>query len=204
MAAGTYDIRAVSAPDRGTTGNDGLVYILTGYFTSASFSGFKWRLYKITVANLLSLDPEETLSAAAGTDPALLVAVDEGELSSPTDIEPYYYSVYFWDILYETADLPQNDRLWFFRGTELLVALANAYTTPTPPVPPAPPDNAAAAVPESYKLFPVGNSRGDIGGYNVDAADLTIETVRQAEAGVSLKRGAKAVITGGNSEEGNK
>jgi hypothetical protein len=47
--------------------------------------------------------------------------------------------------------------------------------------------------------FPLGVRDGRIGGYNIDSADLTAETLRQYKRGVSLKRGARAAhITPGN------
>jgi hypothetical protein len=81
---------------------------------------------------------------------------------------------YFWDILFENGTAATNDRLWFFQGTPLRVSPALAYATNV--------------------LFPVGTGTGQIGGQNVDWADLTIETLRQAAAGVSLKRSFRSVI----------
>jgi hypothetical protein len=79
---------------------------------------------------------------------------------------------YFWDILYENAAGPDGDRLWFLRGAPILVSRAAAY--------------GARSL-----YFGTGTAAGQIGGQVINSADLTAETVAQAKAGVSLKRGLR-------------
>jgi hypothetical protein len=160
-ASGTHDIFAVAGPDR--AGDGGIVYILTHDY-GANNGGTDWRLYSITVNDLLTLS-NATLSTPTFTD------VDSGTGASG----------YFWDILYENGAVAANDRLWFFQGTPLRVSPALAYATNV--------------------LFPVGTGTGQIGGQNVDWADLTIETLRQALAGKSLKRSVRAAKPPATEEE---
>jgi hypothetical protein len=79
---------------------------------------------------------------------------------------------YFWDILYENGDGPANDRLWLVKGAPIYVTLADSYGT-------------------SAIAFGTGTADGQIGGQVINAVDLTAETVAQAKAGVSLKRGLR-------------
>jgi hypothetical protein len=173
------DIKDVAASYRANNGA-GVVYILA-LINNADFVSTKWQLYKTTVDYLLSLT-EATISEVLGN---AFVSIDNGT-ESPG---------WFWELLYETADDPAKDRLWFFRGSAILACPALAY--PAFPVNPTPPD-------ASYRYFNTGEKDGDIGGANVDWADLTIETVRQIAAGHSLKRGVRASVPAGakGSEEG--
>jgi hypothetical protein len=159
-----YDFHSIAAALR--PDDNGFVYILTIDY-AAGYKGTDWALYRTTVSHLLGL--------AAIVAPTIAQAgftlVDSGN-------EP---SGYFWSILFENGEIAANDRLWFFRGTPLLVTPALVYT--------APPQTSVA-----NKFFDFGNAKGQIGGDNVDWADLTIETLRQAAAGVSLKRGFRSVI----------
>jgi hypothetical protein len=160
--AATHDIFAIAAPDRAD--DKGIVYILT-YDYTAGYTGTDWILYSITVAELLNLQ-DVTL-----TD-ALVHGLTEVELG--TDAPGY-----FWNILMETGVTADNDRLWFFRGTPLLVTPALAYNTPTQPG-------------KAYNFYDIGTSEGDIGGADVDWADLTVEAARQAAQGKSLKHSVRA------------
>jgi hypothetical protein len=162
-ASGTFDIFNIAAPNRAD--NNGIVYILTHDY-SADYASTDWTLYRTTVNSLLTMSGG-TLSAAvqAGT----FTVVDSGTGASGD----------FWNILFETADTDDDDRLWFFEGSALLANPALHYT-------------AAPQVGVANKFFDVGTEDNQIGGQNVDWADLTIETVRQALAGVSLKHSARA------------
>ncbi|MDR1231085.1 MAG: hypothetical protein LBK61_06765 [Spirochaetaceae bacterium] len=165
-ASGTYDIFAISAPDRAASATeDPVVYILT-YDYAADYLTTNWKLYETTVTTLLSM--------TGGTLSAAVTAGDLVSKDSATGTPGY-----FWDILMETGDTAANDRLWFFQGSALLVTLPTVYTPSASP-------NAA------NKFFGVGTCAGKIGGTNVDWADLTIETVRQAALGKSLKRSVRA------------
>jgi hypothetical protein len=154
-----YDIHAIAAPLRG--GDEGVVYILTLEY-GVGYNGTDWALYKTTVSNLLSKS-QTPISSAGFTRVEGVVGDTAG---------------YFWSILYENGTAAANDRLWFFRGSPLLVTPASAYLSPQP------------APTLANKYF----DTTDIGGMNVDWADLTSETLSQAAAGVSLKRGFRSVI----------
>jgi hypothetical protein len=145
------------------TDPNGVVYILT-YDYSTGYAGTDWRLYQTSVSGLLNLTGTPTL-------PAGFTDRDDGT-GAPG---------YFWNILMETGDPTNvnNDRLWFFQGSALLATLARAYVPST-------------TLNDANKLFPVGTADGQIGGSNVDWADLTIEAVRQALAGKSLKHSVRA------------
>jgi hypothetical protein len=145
--------------------NDGVVYILTLEY-AANYAGTDWALYQTTVNNLLT-----RIGTQISQTPGIArIDSNVGDAAG-----------YFWSILYENGATADNDRLWFFRGAPLLVTPASAYTPP--------PQSGTA-----NRFFPVGNNRGQIGGVEVDWADLTSETLRQAGAGVSLKRGFRSVI----------
>jgi hypothetical protein len=182
---GTYDIRAVATPDR--PDDNGAVYILTGIF-DPNYNGFHYRLYKTTVAQIIAAEVL-TLSEAADDEDGILTTPDEGQVISPDLVEPY--GVYFWDIICETGDGPNSDRLYFFLGSALLVTCAANYRKPadisTPPS-----DVWGPVEGPGYVYFPLGVRDGRIGGYNIDSVDLTAETTRQYHAGVSLKRSARA------------
>lgn len=159
--ANAYDFHAIAAPDRQ---GDSTIYILTIDYV-ADYAGSTWALYSTTVSNLLSL-PLNTPIANAG-----FTLVDSGTAPSG----------YFWAIFYENGDSADNDRLWFFQGSPILINPALAYT----PLPQTSPENI---------YFAAGTGAGTIGGQNVDWADLTSETLRQAAAGISLKRSIRSVL----------
>ncbi|MDR3147352.1 MAG: hypothetical protein LBU00_03120 [Treponema sp.] len=166
-----YDIRAIAAPSRADS--NGVVYILTG--TMGEYYTMNWALYKTTVGTLLSIQGTPTLSTSG------LTAVDSDTGSMTI----------FLDILYENGETSAQDRLWFFRTTPLLVCPAAAYPASPSPTPPT----------QAYRFFDYGESEGNIGGYNVDWADLSIETVRQIAAGTSLKRSVRALKVKAASDE---
>jgi hypothetical protein len=154
-----YDIHAIAAS---TEARDGAtVYILTADYTS-SYSGANWKLYKTTVSGILG-SAGKTLSNAGFT------VADQDNSAAGT-------SGYFWDILLENAPSEDAARLWFLRGSPILAALANYYGSPT-------------VTGNPYAYFTAGSGSGTINGENVNSFDLTAETLRQAQRGVSLKRG---------------
>jgi hypothetical protein len=165
----SYDIRVIGASAQAN--NNSLVFILTANFTS-DWLGVNWKLYQTTVSKLLSAGGI-TLSAATGT---ILSVADQGTTAF-TD----YSGVYFLDLLYENAvQANGKERLWFFRGSPLVVTVADAYGSPT-------------QTGNAYNFYTVGSDSGQLGGKNVNSADLFAETLRQAAAGVSLKRGVRAM-----------
>jgi hypothetical protein len=188
----TYDIRAIAASDRAN--GEGVVYILTGIFNSNNYNGFNWKLYKTTVDKIIDAE-EESLSDAESDE--IITVAEKGQTLSPDLEDPY--GIYFWDILYESSDEAASDakdRLYFFKGSAIQITPAAAY--PDPANPPAEPsvaneDAGAVQTDPGRILFDLGVRDGRIGGYNIDSADLSAETLRQYRTGVSLKRGATAV-----------
>jgi hypothetical protein len=118
------------------------------------------------------------LNQKGGTLPANFKAEESGKASPG----------YFWNILFETGADPVNDRLWFFRGSPLLATPALAY---------APPPQTGV----TNRFFDVGNDPDQIGGQNVDWADLIVETIRQTLAGKSLKHSVRAARSPAAEEE---
>jgi hypothetical protein len=194
------DFRAIAAPDRAYGG--GAVYILIGYFNSNLYNGFDYKLYKSTVDKMIAVEGLDITDAIAdGT----LTEVDSNGTIAPKAGNPY--GIYFWDILYETCYVPapvpaagdpapvpddSKDRLHFFKGSALQITPAAVYPQNTPETIQPPSDDPAPIVSEGCLLFPLGVRDGRIGGYNIDSADLTAETLRQYKAGVSLKHAARA------------
>jgi hypothetical protein len=170
--SGTYDFKAIGASYR--QDGQGWVYILM-LINNAGFVSTNWQLYRIKIVDLLALNNVNIGSIPAGK----IAMIDWGE-EDPG---------WFWELLYETADTSTKDRLWFFRGSAILSCPALAY--PDHPVSHTEPSNG------SYRYFDFGEKDGNIGGANIDWADLTIETVRQIAAGHSLKRGARAATPAG-------
>jgi hypothetical protein len=163
-ATPAYDFHSIAAAFR--PDDNGTVYILTLDY-AAGYNGNDWALYRTTVSHLLGLVATPPVDIAN----AGFKLIDSG--TAPAG--------YFWSILYENGEIAANDRLWFFRGTPLLVTPAKAYT--------APPQTANANA-----FYDFGEAAGQIGGQSVDWADLTVETLRQAQAGVSLKHSFRSVI----------
>jgi hypothetical protein len=189
------DFLAIAASDRAK--GSGIVYVLIGYFNSEFYNGFSWNLYQSTVDKIIAA---EELDISDAIDNGTLEHVDGEGTIAPKASNPY--GIYFWDILYETSEdavSDSKDRLHFFKGSALQITPAAAYPAPAPEAIQPPSDDPAPLTGPGYVLFPLGVRDGRIGGYNIDSADLTAETLRQYKAGVSLKRGAKAThITPGN------
>jgi hypothetical protein len=155
----TWDIKAVAAaPD--TTGSSP-IFILTG--TMDTNDNQNWRLYATTATQLRKAN---NTSLSAAVTAAYIWESDSGT-GAPGN---------YWDIYYENGTGPTSsgDRLWFLKGSPILVG-------------------AAAGFPNNPKTFPVGYAQGQIGGINVDSATLVSETMKQAAKGVSLKRGLRGI-----------
>jgi hypothetical protein len=162
----TLDLQAVAAS--GDTGNNEIVYILSGIYQGkwtppTTPITKKYTLWKTTVSNLTSLSADTTVLTAY-TNGKLSLAETGGDVGLPG---------YFWDIFYENKGAGQVGRLWFLRGSPIIVSEAADY-------------GAGSLV------FGRGTSAGQIGGQNVNSVDLTAETARQVQAGVSLRRGLRA------------
>ena len=101
-----------------------------------------------------------------------LESVDEGIVEAADSTLPY--SVYFWDLLYEQShrDNEEEDRLWIALGSPILVTKPCRYSSPNKP-------NGPFIV---YYC---------IGGENVNAMAVPIETLHQAIRQVSLNRGMR-------------
>jgi hypothetical protein len=151
----TWDIRAFAAAPDVVTANT--VFILTG--TADASYNQNWRLYGITLTNLRNLT-DKALSQATG-----LFTVDED-----TDSPGYY-----WDLYYENGTAYTGDRLWFLKGSPIVIGPVNGYST------------------AAKKTFDTGYAQGQIGGLNVDSATLVSETMKQAALGISLKRGLRGI-----------
>jgi hypothetical protein len=165
----TFDLREIAAPMPGS-GIDG-VFIMTGTYDTSYNQN--WTLYWTSITKLLGFNNTPISTAAGGTDPALITV--DGSLGSPG---------YYWSILWENGDANNKPRLWFLRGSPILATLATDYNSPTS----SQPDT------NKYKFFAQGTGPGQIGGQNVNSADLIAETLRQAAAGVSLKRSLRGRI----------
>jgi hypothetical protein len=111
-----YDLRTIAASPR--VGNDGLVYIFTGYYDTYGVF-MTWAVYRTTVGQLLAL-----------TGQTISLAVASGALTLVEEVEEDGAG-YFWDLFYELGDNEAGDRLWFARGTAVEATLARDYTTPS-------------------------------------------------------------------------
>jgi hypothetical protein len=160
----TLDIQAIAAS--GDPGGNEIVYILSGIYQGdwdpnpPGTITKKYALWKTTVGDLNTLDPNTTVLDAY-TDQKLSLA------------ESCEYPGYFWDIFYENKGTGQVGRLWFLRGSPIIVSEAADY--------------GAGSI-----FFCRGTAAGQIGGKNVNSVDLTSEAARQVQAAVSLKRGLLA------------
>jgi hypothetical protein len=149
----TLDLQAVAAS--GDTGNNEIVYILSGIY-QGNWTSKKYALWKTTVGHLNTLQPNTLVSAAQ------LTLADTNAFTG-----------YFWDIFYENKGGGQVGRLWFLRGSPIIVSEAADYGA-------------------GNLVFDRGTGPGTIYGQNVNSVDLTAETARQVQAGVSLRRGLLA------------
>ncbi|MDR2305229.1 MAG: hypothetical protein LBE10_11665 [Treponema sp.] len=116
-----------------------------------------------TAINSLRNLNSETISQALN-DGALTQIVDDTENSGGA----------FWDIFYETGTASSGSRLWLLQGSPLRISPAADYDSP-------------------YVIFDVGFGPGQLGGRNVGSAVFIPETLRQADSGLSLKRGLRGI-----------
>jgi hypothetical protein len=162
----TLDIQAIAAPvpapEEEELGDDGIVYILSGIYNGDEWTPKSYALWKTTVGDLNSLVPENNTSVWTAYDDGILSGAENGNVPG-----------YFWDIFYENKGGGLVGRLWFLRGSPIIVSPASDY-------------NAGGLV------FNRGTNPGQIGGENVNSVDLTAEIARQVQAGVSLRRGLRA------------
>jgi hypothetical protein len=142
---------------------NGLVFILTHTFDT-NYTALYWKVYKTTADQLLTLSGSPTLSSLEGT----VLSIEE---TGPTLGVHGYGGLSYWDIVYENGTGPNGGRLWYRRdGIHIHDPHVWANTM----------------------IFDVGLGLGQIGGTNINSFDLAAEVIRQAKAGVSLKRGFKS------------
>ncbi|MDR1256142.1 MAG: hypothetical protein LBJ86_00145 [Spirochaetaceae bacterium] len=148
--SGTYDIRALAARLGG-----GWLYILCG--TMRADLTQDWTLYKADLAELLAITAPMTLTQAVAAN--IMEMVDGGN-------DPGYY----WDICIEAGIDITGDRLWFMKGSSIMVTGAEEYC-------------------DDVKNFNPGYGVGETGGESVNCVAFIAETLRQAAIGLSMKRG---------------
>jgi hypothetical protein len=168
----TFDIAAIAAQ----AANNGVVYILTFTFDTG-WTALYWKLYRTTADALLGLSGSPTLSSLEG---GVLIKKDGNPSDGPTPGIDVYGGLNYWDILYENGTTAAADRLWFRKNGVLI--------------------NDAQSYGGSPRTFATGLELGQIGGDNINSFDLVAEVIRQAKAGVSLKRGFKSVKSQGAPE----
>jgi hypothetical protein len=181
-----YDIHGVAGSPR--PDNFGRVIIATAYYNTETYTGIDWRFYETTIALLLnaqSPNPDDFLSLETAVSLGVIRELDAGQTSTPSlksGEDPY--GIYFFNALYEAGggrgSSHKKDRYWLFIGTELIVTNVYAYGSPTRPGNP-------------YKRFPLGYGVDDIGGENVQSAELVIELTHQVVAGTASKRSVTAL-----------
>jgi hypothetical protein len=168
-----YDIHAIGAAMRDGASS---MFILTQIYNDTAKLAL-WRLYETMVEDFLTIPDGTTLSGAVAITTGIEFEVlDSGSAAAP-DIQ-FADDIYFWDIIYEQTPraTDDEDRLWLFQGSPIMVTKAEAYGSPTLQEPNKSP----------FAMF------SGFGGINVNAVDLTIETLHQARREVSLKRGGRA------------
>jgi hypothetical protein len=146
-----YDIRALAARLGG-----GWLYLLCG--TMNADGNQDWTLYKADMAAVLALTTPLTLGEAE--DEHIMEIVDQGN-NDPGN---------YWDICIETGIDITGDRLWFMKGSDIMVTGVEEYG-------------------DDVKNFNPGYGAGEIGGENVNCVAFIAETLRQAAIGLSMKRG---------------
>ncbi|MDR2343521.1 MAG: hypothetical protein LBD86_03210 [Spirochaetaceae bacterium] len=158
--------------------SNGYVEIVTGYYDTDQFTGLKWRFFKTTIGMLLNA---QNIDLEGAIESGILTELEAGETLTPALAQDESsYGVYFLASLFEAGDTSAESRVWRFRGTELLVTLADKYGSPGKPGNP-------------YRLFKLGYGAWDVGGENVQSAEMIIELIRQVTEGVAYKRGATAI-----------
>jgi hypothetical protein len=157
--AGSQDIRSLAARLGG-----GWLYILCGTMNNDAEHTQNWTIYKADLAKLLAIEPPEppatymTLSEAVSG--GIMEVVDTGS----------YDPGFYWDICIEAGIDITGDRLWFLKGSSILITGAEEYNN-------------------DVKNFSPGYGIGETGGVNVNCVAFIAETLRQAAIGMSAKRG---------------
>jgi hypothetical protein len=154
----TYDIRSLAARLGG-----GWLYILCGTMNNDANKTQNWTIYKADLAKLLAITSSVTLSVATNPPPGGVKIMDDIDWGAG---DPGYY----WDICIEAGIDITGDRLWFLKGSDIMVTGAEEYK-------------------DDVKNFNPGYGIGELGGLNVNCAAFIAETLRQAALGLSLKRG---------------
>jgi hypothetical protein len=158
----TFDIQAIAACWDDPPNNNGIVYILSGVYNGTG-DNYDSKTFMLWKTTVGKLNSlTAPIPVSTGYSNGTLSDVDTGVLPG-----------YFWDIFYENKGGGGVGRLWFLQGSPILVSEAADY-------------NAGSIE------FDRGTGTGQIGGENVNSVDLTAETARQVQVGVSLKRGLRA------------
>jgi hypothetical protein len=181
----TFDIAAVAAqaPLETNPGNSKL-YILTYSYANSSYSALNWKRYKTTVDELLSVYNPSASPTLASLEGTVLKIKDQG----PTGGIGGYGGLTYWDMLYENGKTPHGDRLWFRRdGIEII----NVHPASESDESGEPKECCCEPCEPDVVVFEPGLELGETGNININSFDLVAETIRQAEAGLSLKRGFK-------------
>jgi hypothetical protein len=144
--APTGDFRATAV--KLNAGNGDEIAILTGNFNQ-NYSRFEWAIHAGVTGNILSAD-ERTINEMLADE--TLVTIASG--SNPGN---------YWDIAVETGPNGQINRIWFLRGSEVVV-MAFPFTDP-----------------QMELVYKTGTGSGQIGGYNVNGVDLTFNTLMEAD-----------------------
>jgi hypothetical protein len=165
-----FDFRQVVSSLIG--GGRGGILILTSIFND-SYKELDWRLYKARIKKLFSIQQEGGMTISQAVDAGIIWVADEGTVKGKDGI-------FFLALMLENGDSHTGDRLWFFRGTELLITNANSYGSPTKP------DNY-------YVVYQRGEGPGTIGGENANSADLPSEALRQAVRDVAYSHSVTAI-----------
>jgi hypothetical protein len=166
----TYNIQAIAASTE--TSPDALVYILAHIYEE-DYQYKQYVLYKTTAGKLAQMQPSTSVADALA----------QGDL---TLVETGGAPGYCWDIFYANKGQGETGRLWFLRGSTIIVSSGPAYGARS-------------------TIFGPGESLGQTGGQIITSADMTGETARQvADEGLS-KQGLQGlnspVLVSSSSEE---
>jgi hypothetical protein len=166
----TLDLHAIAASAE--ISPEALVYILAHVYQE-DYQYKEYVLYKTTAGKLAEMEPSTSVADAAAQGD--LMVVETGAAPG-----------YCWDIFYANPGQGETGRLWFLRGSTIIVSSG--------------PDYGARST-----IFGPGESLGQTGGQIITSADLTGETARQvADTGLS-KQGLQGlnspVLVSSSSEE---
>lgn len=165
----TFDFHAIAASAE--TSPDALVYILAHVYKE-DYQYKKYVLYKTTAGKLAGMKPST----------AVADAIAQGDL---TVVETGAAPGYCWDLFYANHGQGETGRLWFLRGSTIIVSSGPAYGARS-------------------TIFGPGESLGQTGGQIITSADATGETARQV-AGEGSDQGLQGlhspVLVSSSSEE---